>query len=208
MEKNTDGSIHTRVLKFLFLYHRTPHTTTGVPPAELLLGRIPLSHLNLLKPDISLCMKAKQRAQQENHDIQAKEWKFEVGESVFVKDFPSGKQWLPGVIFTAEGPRSYLITLSDDRRVRPHVDHVRKRISEAPSPACDGIGRSTSGTYWGHGCTNAHSSTSCSCNCSCSAIRSECSASELLNVRPKLRATSILRREECAKVLYYIPLLL
>ena len=137
MEKNTDGSIHTRVSRFLFLYRRTPHTTTGVPPAELLLGRIPRSHLDLLKPDVSLRVKAKQRAQQENHDVHAKERKFEVGESVFVKDFPSGKQWLPGVIFTAEDPRSYLITLSDDRRIRRHVDHVRKRSSEAPSPATE-----------------------------------------------------------------------
>ena len=134
MEKNTDGSIHTRVYRF---YHRTLHTTTGVPPAELLLGRIPRSHLDLLKPDVSLRVKAKQRAQQENHDLHAKERKFEVGESVFVKDFQSGKQWLPGVIFTAEGPRSYLITLSDDRRVCHHVDHVRKRTSEAPSPVTE-----------------------------------------------------------------------
>ena len=63
-------------------------------PAELLFGRIPLSHLDLLKPDVSLHMKAKQRAQQENHDIHAKERKFEVGESVFVIPENSGYQEL------------------------------------------------------------------------------------------------------------------
>ena len=121
MEKNTDGS---RVSRFLFLYRQTPHTTTGVPPAELLLGRIPRSHLDLLKPDVSLRVKAKQRAQQENHDIMR--W---ANQCLSIRK--------TGVIFTVEGPRSYLITLSDDRRVRRHVDHVRKRTSEAPTPATE-----------------------------------------------------------------------
>ena len=39
MEKNTEGSITTRLSRFLFLYRRTPHTITGVRPAELLLGQ-------------------------------------------------------------------------------------------------------------------------------------------------------------------------
>ena len=41
MEKNKDGSISTRVARFLFSFRRTPHSTTGLAPAELLLGRIP-----------------------------------------------------------------------------------------------------------------------------------------------------------------------
>ena len=41
-------TIVTRVSRFLFLYRHTPHTTTGVPPAELLLGRIPRLHLDLM----------------------------------------------------------------------------------------------------------------------------------------------------------------
>ena len=39
MEKNTEGSISTRVARFLFLYRRTPHFSTGVAPTELLLNR-------------------------------------------------------------------------------------------------------------------------------------------------------------------------
>ena len=41
LEKNKDGSISTRVARFLFSFRRTPHSTTGLAPAELLLGRIP-----------------------------------------------------------------------------------------------------------------------------------------------------------------------
>jgi len=131
MEKNTEGSINTRVSRFLFNYRRTPHTTTGVPPAELLLGRIPRSHLDLLKPNITQRVKDKQRSQREYHDTHAKSRKFTPGDHVFVKDFPSGKRWLAGEIFSADGPQSYQITLLDGRRVRRHVDHLRQRTSEA-----------------------------------------------------------------------------
>ena len=63
MEKNTTGTITARVSNFLSIYRRTPHTTTGVPSAELLLGWIPRSRLDLFKPDISVCVRDKQQAQ-------------------------------------------------------------------------------------------------------------------------------------------------
>ena len=107
MEKNTEGSVNTRVARFLFLYRRTPHTTTGVTPAELLLGRIPRSHLDLLKPDVSQRVKDKQRLQKQNHDVHAKTRSFKPEDPVFVKDFPAGKRWLAGVVFSADGPESY-----------------------------------------------------------------------------------------------------
>ena len=39
MRKNSLESIQTRVSRFLFNYRNTPHTTSGVSPSELLLGR-------------------------------------------------------------------------------------------------------------------------------------------------------------------------
>ena len=42
--------MRTRLLKILFAYRLTPQTTTGVAPAELLMGRRPRSRLDLLKP--------------------------------------------------------------------------------------------------------------------------------------------------------------
>ena len=35
------GTISDRLARFLFQYRNTPHTTTGLIPAELLLGRRP-----------------------------------------------------------------------------------------------------------------------------------------------------------------------
>ena len=44
----TTGDLDTRLARFLFQYRLTPHTTTGLSPAEMLLGRRPRSHLDLL----------------------------------------------------------------------------------------------------------------------------------------------------------------
>ena len=64
----TFGSLETRLSKFLFWYRLTPHSTTGVPPAELLLGRIPRSILDLLKSDLTDKVKQKQDSQKTAHD--------------------------------------------------------------------------------------------------------------------------------------------
>ena len=52
MKKMTSGDIDTRLARFLFQYRITPHTATGVSPAELLMGRKLQSHLDLLRPDV------------------------------------------------------------------------------------------------------------------------------------------------------------
>ena len=45
MRKASEGDMETKVARFLFHYRNTPHTTTGVSPAELLLKRLPRQHL-------------------------------------------------------------------------------------------------------------------------------------------------------------------
>ena len=43
IEKRKEGSRRTKLSRFLLKYRITPHTTTGVSPAELLMGR-PSAH--------------------------------------------------------------------------------------------------------------------------------------------------------------------
>ena len=123
--------VEKKIAKFLFLYRLTPHSTTGVPPAQLLLGRIPRSQFDLLKPQLADSVHAKQEKQAQYHDVHAKARKFEVGDAVFVKDFPNGKNWIPGTVQDRKGPLSYHVKLDDGRIVRRHVDHVRCRTSES-----------------------------------------------------------------------------
>ena len=127
-------SLETKLSRFLFWNRLTPHSTTGVPPAQLLLGRIPRSQLDLLKPELATKVQGKQEAQKKNHNIHAKPREFHVGDLVFVKDFPSGKTWLPGSVSEVRGPLSYYFTLLDGRVVRRHVDHIRSRSSQSASP--------------------------------------------------------------------------
>ena len=59
MKKCSPDTLNTQLVRFLFRYRITPHPTTGVAPAELLLGRIPQSHLDLLKPSLTEKVHAK-----------------------------------------------------------------------------------------------------------------------------------------------------
>ena len=52
MKKLTEGTMETRVTRFLFHYCTMPHATTEQSPAELIFGRQLRTRLDLLKPDI------------------------------------------------------------------------------------------------------------------------------------------------------------
>ena len=70
LRKSKTGSLETRISRFLFKYRTTPHTTTGVSPAELLMGRQLRSHLSLLHPDLTIHDRVtnRQQNQKDNHD--------------------------------------------------------------------------------------------------------------------------------------------
>ena len=49
----TSVTVEGKIAQFLFHYHKTPHVTTGIAPAELLMHRQPKSHLDLLHPNVT-----------------------------------------------------------------------------------------------------------------------------------------------------------
>lgn len=53
MRKATPSDIETKLARFLFHYRTTPHSTTGVSPAELMMGRRLRTLLDLMQPDIA-----------------------------------------------------------------------------------------------------------------------------------------------------------
>ena len=124
-------SIQTRLSKFLLWYRLTPHSTTGIAPAELLLGRRPRSVLDLMKPDLSSKVQQKQEAQKVHHDKSAKHRQFQIGDAVYVKDFTAHKSWIPGIVSEVKGPLSYHVTIADGRIFRRHVEHIRPRTCTA-----------------------------------------------------------------------------
>jgi transposase InsO family protein len=55
LKKTLLGSISSHLATTLMSYRLTPQSTTGVSPAELLLGKQPRSRLDLLKPHTAVC---------------------------------------------------------------------------------------------------------------------------------------------------------
>lgn len=140
IKRITGATIQEKLSKYLFNYHITPHSTTGVTPAELLMGRRLRSRLDLLFPDVSRRVESQQTRQKQSHDSSKPVRTFAVGDLVYAENFsPSAMvKWTPGKIAKATGPLSYHIQLTDGSIVRRHVDHMRRRESvstqEPPAP--------------------------------------------------------------------------
>ena len=132
------SSIQEKLSKFLFQYRITPHTTTGIAPAELLMGRRLRSRLDLLFPTVSQKVESKQLKQKKEHDATKPVRTFSIGDLVYVEDFTASPQkWIPGKIVEVTGPLSYCIELLDGSTVRRHVDNVIQQcLTDVPtSPA-------------------------------------------------------------------------
>ena len=52
---------------------------------------------------------------------------------MFVENFDHGSEWLAGIIDEIQGPLTYMVRLSDGRRLKCHVDHIWNRTSMEPS---------------------------------------------------------------------------
>ena len=125
-----EGSLETRISRFLFKYRITPLSTTGLTPAEMLMGR-KRSRLDLLHPDIRNRVQNEQMRQKEIHDQHGVDRRLQPGNTVYAREFGKQEKWCPGVITTKTGPVSYTVQLNDDREVRRHQDQV---IQRSPPP--------------------------------------------------------------------------
>ena len=123
-----ESLVREKLAKFLFKYRITPHSSTGVAPAELLMGRRLRSRLDLLKPDLVTTVENSQLKQKLAHDNKQPFRAFTEGEPVYVQDFTVSKQkWISGTIQRATGPVSYIVLLSDGSTVKRHVDNIKIR---------------------------------------------------------------------------------
>eukprot|EP00731_Ephydatia_muelleri_P012858 Em0007g168a len=126
-----------RLQQFLFSCRNTPHSTTGVSPAELLVGRQLRGRLDLLRqqtcitntshcPNPEVKVQASQRRQKIAYDKHAKQREFTVGQAVWVKGQNHQQNWLPGVIVKQRNSVSYTVNVSEQLWHR-HIDHLRER---------------------------------------------------------------------------------
>lgn len=132
LKKTQDGSLETRLYRFLARYRITPQSTTGQSPSEMLFKRKIRSRLDVMRPDVASKVLHEQTRQKINHDKHVRIKDLHVGDTVFAQNFGRGKFWLPGEIIEKTGPLSVQIQLKDGRVIRRHLDHVRLRESDEP----------------------------------------------------------------------------
>ena len=139
LKRIKEGSLNTRVSRFLFKYRLTPHSSTGVSPVELMFGRKLRSQLDLVKPDAGQKARQEQDRQRKGHDAHAKPRVFVVGETVYTRNYAQGPRWLPGTVVEIEGQVLVHVKLTDGRILRRHVDQVRPRSATVgdSTPASD-----------------------------------------------------------------------
>ena len=127
LKKVTSGKMSVRIAEVLFTYRVSPHTTTGVSPAELLLGRRLRTRLDIIRPNTAKRVEERQDAQKAKHDTRAKARAFKPGDKVYVKNFGPGQSWLTGEIMKSTGPVSYHVQLTNGRTRHCHQDQLRPR---------------------------------------------------------------------------------
>ena len=129
MRKMTQGTLKQKLARFLFSYRTTPHSTTGVSPAELLMNRKLKSALDLLNPQLSDRVVSAQNRQVAAHDKRVQARSFSLGDLVYVRNYGQGPKWIKGTIVDYSGPYNFSVevTVSDQlTRWKRHADQLRK----------------------------------------------------------------------------------
>ena len=116
--KFVNGTVSDRIARLLFQYRSTPHTTTGMSPAELLLGRKLRTRLDSIRPDVRQRVAARQLKQKLHCDAHARDRYLQEGDTVFMKNY-----WCRGEVAT----RNHFVT--DRTNEFQNQAHRRKSVS-------------------------------------------------------------------------------
>ena len=117
--------------RIIFTYRITPQTPANTSPAELLIKRKPKSTIDLVRPDLTSIVNAKQQIQY--HDIHSKQREYSIGDNVFALIHARNSQtWLPSTITAITGPLSYVVQLDYGCTQRCHINQLRARHNNAP----------------------------------------------------------------------------
>ena len=74
-----------------------------------------------------------QAYQKKTHDKHARFREFNVGDSVFARNFGRGHPWVPAVVLARMGPVSWQVEVEETGlRWRRHVDQIRRRYRGVP----------------------------------------------------------------------------
>ena len=113
--KKLRGSVEERLTKFLQRYRSTPCPTTGISPAEALIGRRVKTRLDSLRPvPITPC---------EGESLEGRN--FKTGDIILARNYLGEKKWLHATVLTKLGSKHYLVKLNTSGiTLKRHVDQL------------------------------------------------------------------------------------
>ena len=121
MFKKVNGkSIQEKLDRVLFHYRTTPHSVTGVSPAEKIMNRRLRTALDSLKPGSG------RQARAVKSGVEMETRHFDVGENVLTLDFSTHRsnKWEPGQVVKKLGSTNYQIRLTNGDVVHRHIDQI------------------------------------------------------------------------------------
>ena len=128
---------------FLLRYRSTPHTTTGLTPSTLMLGRDLRTRLDLLRPELLERVEEKQAQQTRYHNLHCKRRELAPGTAVWARNWREGATWIRGHVRDCLGPVSYRVELENGQSWRRHIDHLRERFEDNPTDSSSAVDDST-----------------------------------------------------------------
>ena len=121
------GSLETKVNRFLLAYRTTPHSTTGIPPAQMMFQRQLRTALSLIKPNLHERLCGKQMSRVHGRNGRANVRRFQVLDKVAFRNYGAGSRWIEGVVTTCLGTVNYEIQDVDGVKHHRHVDQMFRR---------------------------------------------------------------------------------
>ena len=127
-----DGDWKLKLDQYLFQYRVTPHSTTGISPAELMFGRKLRTVYDLAHPRkiVQETVLSRQESQKSNYEGKlTRNLVLTPEEPVMVKNYStvSKDRWVPAEVVQQTGPVSYKCKLPGGRVVRRHQDQILRR---------------------------------------------------------------------------------
>jgi len=160
MKKSPGGNSEDILYRFLFDYRISPHSTTGIPPCELLMNRKVKSRFDMLRPSISDKVMKKQEVQAKNFQPRSgNSPTFNEGDSVYFRNYSrSGPPNVPGTVLQRTGPVSCRVQSESGTVVRKHFTQLFRQEKPVPSEAYQDI-ENNGENYYGV-CNEAQTNTS------------------------------------------------
>ena len=116
----SSADVDKLVCRFLITYRTTPHTTTGMSPSSMLMGRRIRTRMDLLKPDFLM---EKRNLDGNTRGSSPKVRSFKEGEDVLVRVYGKEK-WAYGNVEERQGDLHYQVNVGG-RSMKRHVDQLR-----------------------------------------------------------------------------------